>query len=41
MVPVDALEPKSKQACPLAGKNVSRNTECPLTKRKFKKCCGR
>lgn len=39
-VPVNAVSARGL-ACPLAGKQASRNTKCPLTKKKYKQCCGK
>ena len=39
-VPLNAVSSKGLP-CPLAGKQASRNTQCPLTKRKYKQCCGK
>lgn len=39
-VPSGAVSAKGKP-CPLAGSQVARNTVCPLTKKKYKQCCGK
>ena len=39
-VPLDAVSARGKP-CPLAGSQASRNTACPLTKKKYKQCCGK
>lgn len=39
-VPKDAVA-KSGEACPLAGQLIGRRITCPLTKRKYKACCGK
>mmetsp|Transcript_4026 Transcript_4026/g.11678 ORF Transcript_4026/g.11678 Transcript_4026/m.11678 type:complete len:310 (-) Transcript_4026:575-1504(-) len=38
-VPLEAKGPKGKP-CGLAGRQVTRKTECPLTGKKYKRCCG-
>ena len=43
-VPMDAVssfKDKKGQPCGLAGRNVGKNTKCPLTKKSYKACCGR
>jgi len=45
-VPIDAVSRLIKgearnQRCGLAGRNVGKNTKCPLTKKSYKACCGR
>ncbi|GMH34076.1 hypothetical protein BSKO_01910 [Bryopsis sp. KO-2023] len=39
-VPESSRGPKGNP-CPLAGMTVNRSTICPLTRKKFKRCCGK
>eukprot|EP00803_Ostreobium_quekettii_P001863 evm.model.scf_333.1 EVM.evm.TU.scf_333.1 scf_333:20930-23221(+) len=36
----DGMHGPGMQPCPFANQRVNRNTICPLTKKKFKRCCG-